>query len=81
MNQKLMREFEEFEGLGNQVVDESIVVDVSEEDDPSFRPTQAAALGSNEIYYEVGRVHMRSAAIDLHRSHSTFDTNRWTRGT
>lgn len=81
MNQKLMREFEEFEGLGNQVVDESIVVDVSEEDDPSFRPTQAAALGSNEIYYEVGRVHMQSAAIDLHRSHSTFDTNRWTRGT
>jgi hypothetical protein len=53
-----MREFEEFEGLGNQVVDESIVVDVSEEDDPSFRPTQAAALGSNEIYYEVGCTHM-----------------------
>jgi hypothetical protein len=47
-----MREFEEFEGLGNQVVDETAMVE-NDEDDAAFRPAQASALTSNEIYYEV----------------------------
>ncbi len=52
MNLQLMREFEEFEGLGNQVVDETAMVE-NDEDDAAFRPAQASALTSNEIYYEV----------------------------
>lgn len=54
MNLQLMREFEEFEGLGNQVVDDNAIAQENEDDDPSFRPAQASALTSNDIYYEVG---------------------------
>lgn len=52
MNSKLMREFEEFEGLGSQVIDESIEV-VDDEDDGQFQPANASLLTSNDIYYEV----------------------------
>ena len=41
MNPKLMNEFEEFEGLGNQIIDETIITDTNDDDDPSFRPTNA----------------------------------------
>lgn len=51
MNSKLMREFEEFEGLGSQVIDETIVIE--EEDDGQFQPANASLLTSNDIYYEV----------------------------
>lgn len=54
MNLQLMREFEEFEGLGNQVVDDFTAIQENEEDDPTFRPQQASELTSNEIYYQVG---------------------------
>lgn len=53
MNLQLMREFEEFEGLGNQVLDDATIAQENEDDDPSFRPAQASALTSNDIYYEV----------------------------
>ncbi len=52
MNSRLMKEFEEFEGLSGLAVDE-LVVDDKEDDDPSFRPAQASLLTSNDIYYEV----------------------------
>jgi hypothetical protein len=52
MNVKLMREFEEFEGLSNQVVDDNAVIE-NEDDDNAFRPAQASQLTSNDIYYEV----------------------------
>lgn len=54
MDYKLMREFEELEGLSDQV-DEDIVDTIAdeEEDDPSFRPTLAANLNNADIYYEV----------------------------
>lgn len=49
-----MREFEELEGLSDQV-DEDIVDTTAEEeeDDPSFRPTIAANLNNADIYYEM----------------------------
>ena len=53
MNLQLMREFEEFEGLGNQVIDDAAIAMENEDDDPSFRPAQASLLTSNDIYYEV----------------------------
>lgn len=53
MNLQLMREFEEFEGLGAQVVDDATITMENEDDDPSFRPAQASLLTSNDIYYEV----------------------------
>jgi hypothetical protein len=52
MNSRLMREFEEFEGLSGLAVDDT-VMDDKDDDDPSFRPAQASLLTSNEIYYEV----------------------------
>jgi hypothetical protein len=52
MNSRLMREFEEFEGLAGLSVEE-LVIDERDDDDPSFRPAQASVLTSNEIYYEV----------------------------
>ena len=53
MNPKLMTEFEEFEGLGNQIVDETTINEANDEDDQTFRPVNAASLTSNDIYYEV----------------------------
>jgi hypothetical protein len=53
MNLQLMREYEEFEGLGNQVVDDTAGAQENEDDDPTFRPQQASELTSNEIYYQV----------------------------
>ena len=53
MNLQLMREFEEFEGLGREFMDDAANTQDDDEDDPSFRPAQASALTSNEIYYEV----------------------------
>ncbi len=47
-----MKEFEEFEGLSGVPIEESMFVE-NEEDDPSFRPVNAASLTSNDIYYEV----------------------------
>ena len=53
MNLQLMREFEEFEGLGSQIVDDTADTMENEDDDATFRPAQAASLTSNDIYYEV----------------------------
>ena len=50
-----MRDFEELEGLSDQV-DEDPDVNIDEDeddDDPSFRPTIAANLNNADIYYEV----------------------------
>jgi hypothetical protein len=59
MDYKLMREFEELEGLSDQVDDDTDSTSVAddEDDDPSFRPTLAANLNNADIYYEVGRRH------------------------
>jgi hypothetical protein len=58
MDYKLMREFEELEGLSDQVDDADIdtTTDENEEDDPSFRPTLATNLNNADIYYEVIRI-------------------------
>ena len=52
MNNSLIKEFEAFEGLGAQVVDESIF-EGKDEDDSSFQPANAATLNTSDIYYEV----------------------------
>jgi len=52
MNNRLLREFEEFEGLNGLAVDDNFVED-KDDDDPSFRPANASLLTSNDIYYEV----------------------------
>lgn len=51
-----MREFEELEGLSDQVDDDADTTHGDEEDDdddPSFRPTLAANLNNADIYYEM----------------------------
>ena len=49
---KLMREFEELEGLTDQNFDGEDFDDKAE-DDESFRPALAASLQSSEIFVEV----------------------------
>jgi hypothetical protein len=58
MNNRLMREFEEFEGLGGVAVDETHLED-NFDDDPSFRPVNAASLIANDIYYEVSNLYVK----------------------
>lgn len=48
-----MREFEELEGLSDQVEEDTDSIVEEDEDDPSFRPTLAANLNNADIYYEV----------------------------
>lgn len=57
MNNRLLKEFEEFEGLGNQVFDENMIVDDKEEDD-NLRPVDASTLSSTELADEVGASHI-----------------------
>ena len=47
-----MRDFEELEGLGDQIDDEFNHKD-DDEDESSFRPQMASNLNNSEIYYEV----------------------------
>lgn len=47
-----MKEFEEFEGLSSVAIDES-ALEENNDDDPSFRPADASALTSSDMYYEV----------------------------
>lgn len=53
MDIKLMRDFEELEGLTDQNVDDETEVDDNDDDDPSFRPTSVANLNNSDVYYEV----------------------------
>ena len=56
MDAKLLKEFEEMEGLSKEtLIDPDMVPmeDSKEEDESSFKPTAAAALNSSDIYYEV----------------------------
>jgi hypothetical protein len=52
MNNRLMREFEEFEGLGNQIIDETVVIEDNVEDD-TLKPPNASQLPNSDLYYEV----------------------------
>ena len=52
MDIKLMRDFEELEGLGDQL-DDDLGHGEEEEDDSTFRPQMASNLNNSEIYYEV----------------------------
>lgn len=56
-----MREFEEFEGLGSQVIDETIVIE--EEDDGQFQPANASLLTSNDIYYELDKRNLKTTGF------------------
>lgn len=48
-----MKEFEELEGLGNQVIDEVQNLTEDKDDDDSFKPANASQLSSNDVFYEV----------------------------
>lgn len=48
-----MREFEELEGLSDQVDDDVEEGEDGDDDDPSFRPTLAANLNNADVYYEM----------------------------
>ena len=54
MENKLMKEFVEFEGLNdNLLVDQAALEDDNEEDDPTFRAAVAATLSDADIDLEV----------------------------
>jgi hypothetical protein len=69
MDAKLLKEFEEMEGLSNENLGGADVLDVMDDkmddDDPTFRPIQAHVLSAADIYYEV------SCEIDM-----LFEANR-----
>ena len=46
-----MKDFEELEGIADQMNEEIVIAD--DEDDGTFRPTNAATLPSQDLYYEV----------------------------
>lgn len=62
MNNSLIKEFEAFEGLGAQVVDESIF-EGKDEDDSSFQPANAATLNTSDIYYELDKRGLKSTGF------------------
>ena len=51
MDLKLMKDFEELEGIDDMNNQEIVIED--DEDDSSFRPANAYALSSADLYYEV----------------------------
>lgn len=60
MNNKLMREFEEFEGLTGQNEE---VFEIKEEDDSAFQPASASVLSSGDIYYELEKRGLKSTGF------------------
>ncbi len=53
METRLIREFEELEGLAEQFVEDTSVTDDKDDDDPSQKPAMASSLQNPEIYMEV----------------------------
>jgi hypothetical protein len=56
MDAKLLKEFEEMEGLSKETLidpDMAPMEDNQAEDETSFKPTAANTLTSSDIYYEV----------------------------
>lgn len=62
MNNSLIKEFEAFEGLGAQVVDESMF-ETKDEDDSAFQPANVATLSSGDIYYELEKRGLKSTGF------------------
>lgn len=64
MDYKLMREFEELEGLSDQIDDgDAADLEDNEDDDPSFRPTVAANLNTADIFYELEKRGIKSSGF------------------
>lgn len=53
MNSKLLKEYEEFEGLSGVPVDEDLLEEKEDENDPSNRPAVAATLSPEDFSFEV----------------------------
>ncbi len=53
MNSKLLKEYEEFEGLSGVPVDEDLLEEKEDENDPSNRPAVAASLSPEDFNFEV----------------------------
>ena len=62
MNHNLIKEFESFEGLGTQVVDDAELENM-EDDDYTFQPAQASQLSSGDIYYELEKRGLKSTGF------------------
>lgn len=60
---KLMSDWEEMEGLANQTIDDSMLADDKEEDDPSFRPALASNLNSSDIFYEMEKRQLKTTGF------------------
>lgn len=56
MNSKLLKEYEEFEGLSGVPVDEDLLEEKEDENDPSNRPAVAATLSPEDFSFEVKMV-------------------------
>lgn len=72
----LMREFEEFEGLGVQGTEELEVNDNEDDDDPTFKPINASSLSSSDIYYEMEKRGIKTTGFpdtDRERLQAAFD--------
>jgi hypothetical protein len=63
MDIKLMRDFEELEGLTDQNVDDEIEIDDNDDDDPSFRPTSVANLNNSDVYYEMEKRNLKNTGF------------------
>ena len=65
MDIKLMRDFEELEGLGDPTEDEVAVANDEEEIDDSMRPHSVMQLNNSEIYAEVRKPLLDIVCIGL----------------
>eukprot|EP01038_Epipyxis_sp_PR26KG_P005658 gene5658-7814_t len=64
MNSRLMREFEELEGLGNQIeVDLLEAVQDDSKDDEDLKPNDAGILTASDIYYEMEKRQLKTTGF------------------
>jgi hypothetical protein len=62
MNQILMHEFEELEGLTDEIEDLSLFEDANDNSD-DFKPVQASSLMSADIYYEMEKRNLKTTGF------------------
>ena len=59
---KLMKDFEELEGLGDQALDD-ITVDDNDDDDANFRPVNAQSLSAPDVFHEMEKRGIKSSGF------------------
>jgi hypothetical protein len=63
MNSKLLKEYEEFEGLSGVPVDEDLLEEKEDADDPSNRPTAASTLSPDDFSFEMARLGLKESGF------------------